>query len=158
MKLNRYIFHYERYTNHKRSAELAFEYQPIYFQIQEDLCHIMNYPYIEVCFMRDAFFTVIQCHRVLQWTQVFAYYRQDSLTDQQLELFKTWQINLERFTDGLHGHIEGDLNKFVDPFDKKRREFQNYRSKVIAHTENSKRFCASLLEGISEFDTSTLKL
>ena len=28
---NRYIFHYERYMNHKRSAELAFEFQPIYF-------------------------------------------------------------------------------------------------------------------------------
>ena len=102
--------------------------------------------------MREGFLVVILCHKVLRWTFVYAYYRQKSMSEVHLDLFKQWQGDLAKFNDKLHGLLEQDLNPFLDDNTTDRSPFYRYRGEVIQCTDNARKFCGKLLEGLNELE------
>ncbi|EER03653.1 ankyrin repeat and ibr domain containing protein, putative [Perkinsus marinus ATCC 50983] len=80
--LQKYMFHYERYVNHERAANLAREVS-------------------ELGFITSALQQVVECRRVLKWTYVYGYYLnrvdEDSEGDSERDLRR-------RMTPGLSDH------------------------------------------------------
>lgn len=46
---------------------------------------------------------------MLKWTYAYGYYRMNTMSTRQKNLFEQWQSDLEKFCDHLHGLVEKDL-------------------------------------------------
>ena len=57
--MQRYMFFYERYANHDKSAKLGKELRPVIDQKIKMLNEIKSYPISELKFLSDALLTVI---------------------------------------------------------------------------------------------------
>ena len=119
-ELQRYMFYYERYANHDKSARLGKELRPV-IQRKIDMLHeIKSYPVSELKFLSDACLTVIQCRNVLKWTYAYGYYLDKDVPPAQRDethksQFEFWQTELEKHCDFLHGLVESNLDCYVDP-------------------------------------------
>ena len=89
--------------------------------------------------------TVITCHQVLKWTYVYGYYFDREMNDIRKQLFQTWQSDLEKYCDHLHGLVERDLDQYMDPNIIDRAPFYQYRGELTSFFEATARFCSNLV-------------
>ena len=169
--LEKYLFHFERFMNHQKAANLArkdlVEKFPSFVSILHDRFALsVN----EVEFIKDALTQVVACRQVLKWTYVYAYYMDEESGEhaaqrsvETRELFEYLQKNLEEKTDKLHELVEKDLDKYVaeeseveggekpspnDP-EKIKIEFLEFRSHVCNYLAVTKNFCSKIVSELN---------
>ena len=130
--LQRYLFYYNRYMNHRQSMRLEHKlYSTVKEKMEEMQQHNMSW--IEVQFLNQAVEILVQCRRTLMYTYVFAYYLQKN---NQSVIFEDNQNDLETATETLSGHLERDITQenLVDIKQKVQDEYRycDSRRRVLA--------------------------
>lgn len=99
--------------------------------------------------------TVVQSRAVLKWTYAYGYYEMAKPTTKQTDkyLFESWQTDLEKYCDALHGMIERNLDEFLDPHVTDRSPFSRYKSELVSYFQATKNFMANILKGLEEKST-----
>lgn len=126
--LQRYLFYFDRYTNHHQSFK--FE-NKLHVRIQhkmEDLQKNKQLTWNEVQFLKMAVEILCDCRKTLMYTYVFAFYLK---SNNQSRIFEDNQADLERATEQLSEFLERDI------FD------ENSHSTVKFNVQNKSSYCKS---------------
>ena len=149
-ELDRYLFFFERYQNHERSARFATQLLPK-LQIQVDiLVNVALYPLGECDFLLKACETVIRSREVLKWTYAYGFYAEKSLAEHEYNLFNTWQQDLEKYCEHLAELIEKPLDQFVDPENTDKSSFYIFRGELQQYYQSTENFRKNLIAGVKE--------
>ncbi len=133
--LERYIFHWERFSNHQNSIKFAHKTR---INAQKKMNAFQdaekNINPKSVSFILDAVDAVIRCKQVLRWTYVFSYLFKG--TSSMKALFESQQALLEEFTDQLHELAEKPISELVDSHAKidlisRTRLIEKYRENLM---------------------------
>ena len=116
--LRRYLFHYERYTNHSQSLKLQDNLKDTVKEIMNYMQEKASMSFAETQFMERALQTLGECRRVLMHTYIFAYYIKKN---NHLEMFENNQRDLEIAVEKLCAHLEQEDHSSMDTEDIKQR-------------------------------------
>ena len=87
---------------------------------------------------------------MLKWTYAYGYYmlgeKKAKPTDKNL--FESWQTDLEKYCDALHGMIERNLDEFLDPNITDKSPFFKYKSELVSYSEATKKFMSNIIKEI----------
>ena len=72
-ELNRYIFYYERFENHRRAEKLVREIKPVILLKTKMLHDMKGYPQKELEFLVTAVEEIARCRQVLKFTYCYGY-------------------------------------------------------------------------------------
>lgn len=98
---------------------------------------------------------VIDCRDVLKWTYAYGYFELKGEQDEtHKNLFNHWQSDLEKFCDHLHGLVESDLDKFMDPNIVERTQFYKFRSELTSFFDATRTYYTNLVNGVREHQDS----
>jgi ariadne-1 len=92
-ELKKYMFFFERYSNHNKAGDHAREMEPKIKILIDKLINEKCYPIAELMFMEEALEEVIRCRKVLKWTYAFGFYLKD---EKEKALFEDSQEQLEK--------------------------------------------------------------
>lgn len=151
-ELDKYMWYFERFNNHKQAQSLAKEKQLSQIEKKMHQLHDMKqYPIGEVEFLKLAVEQVIRCRRVLKWTYVFGFYLSPGL---EKNLFEHLQEKLEENTDHLHELVEKPLDDYLNPNITDKSAFYHYKSDLTNYSQVTKEFFDRLIVGIENGLTS----
>ena len=151
-ELDKYMWYFERFNNHKQAQSLAKEKQLSQIEKKMHQLHdVKQYPIGEVEFLKLAVEQVIRCRRVLKWTYVFGFYLSPGL---EKNLFEHLQEKLEENTDHLHELVEKPLEDYLDPSITDKSAFYHYKSDLTNYSQVTKEFFDRLIVGIENGLTS----
>lgn len=143
-ELKKYMFFFERYSNHNKAGEHAKEMAPKIENIIEKLNEEKCYPIAELGFLREALSEVVRCRKVLKWTYAFGFYLED---EKEKALFENAQELLEKNADRLHEYLEQDFEEFLREEELDKKPFYQYKSSLVSRYKVTKQFYENLLEG-----------
>jgi len=137
-EMQRYIFHYERYNNHGKSAKLCSkQIEKIRDQMQQ-LHEIKQYPQDELKFFEETSDIVIKCRNILRWSYVCVFFMAAKTQQEKAEkeLFEYQQTTLEEACERTHQMLECDKTKFLDISDPDRSPFYQYKGNMQTAKES----------------------
>lgn len=111
--LQRYLHYYERYLNHEKSSKLGKEIKESAYKKMQDL-QSNSSTKAEVMFIEKGVDVLLECHLVLKWSYVYAYYLPEE--GPQKDLFNWLQTELEKTTEQLAELLEAP--SFIIPLKK----------------------------------------
>ena len=135
-ELERYEFHWTRYDSHKKSSTHAQKQRETTHEKMHELSQKYQWRLNEAQFLLDAVNEAIQCWHVLAWTYPIAYYLDKSVN---LDLFKQYQAQMEKFCGGLQEKLDFGQEKMGD---------NKVRSEIIGYTRTAKKYRTNLVEHI----------
>lgn len=103
--LERYMHHFERFTNHQESRELESQLREKALQDMEQMQEKGNISYMDVQFIKQATTQLIESRRILQWTYVVGFYNPAWLIR---NIFELNQAELEQETEKLSNMLEDE--------------------------------------------------
>lgn len=133
-ELDRYLFYYQRYSNHDAAGKFAAKHREAASKRMEELQASSAASWSDVTFLEEATNTLLECRRTLKYTYVMGFYMKDG---QEKPLFEHLQEQLERTTEHLAELTEAPLEKMD-------------RSSVMNYAEVTKRFLKNLLQGVED--------
>ena len=92
-ELKKYMFFYERFSNHFKAEKHAKEMEPKIKILIEKLNTEKQYPVAELTFLDEGLLEVVRCRKVLKWTYVYGYYL---VNEKEKALFEDSQEQLEK--------------------------------------------------------------
>lgn len=101
--LERYMHHFERFSNHLKSRELESKLREMTLLKMNEMQEKGNKTYIDVQFMQQATSQLIQSRQTLQWTYVVGFYLPPWLVK---NIFEMNQGELETATERLSNMLE----------------------------------------------------
>lgn len=63
-------------------------------------------------------------------------------------LFESWQTDLEKYCEALHGMIERNLDEFLDPNITDKSPFFKFKSELVSYSEATKKFMSNIIQEI----------
>jgi ariadne-1 len=133
MELDRYLFYFQRYTNHHRAGAFASLQRAVTQQRMAEIT-AEGLTWSEVDFLEQGTEVLIACRLVLQHTYVLAYYLPDG---PEKSLFEHLQEMLEGSTEELSELLEQPIESMD-------------RKQVVNYTRVTAKFLSQLLEGVDE--------
>ena len=130
--LQRYLHYYNRFDNHGKAAKIAQNQLAKTEARMKELQEMKGGGFMDVQFLLQAVQTVMSCRHVLQWTYAYGYYLNDKTP--QKALFETFQEQLEKFCEHLHGLSEKPLDDLKEI--KLRTDVINYTRVTEKYREN----------------------
>lgn len=106
LRLQRYLFHYNRYRAHKDSLELEAKLQTKITAKIESLAS-NTYSWVDAQFLQNALEALSKCRKTLMYTYAFAFYLKK---DNNSVIFENNQNDLHLATEELSGFLEGNLD------------------------------------------------
>ena len=158
--MDRYEFHWTRYDSHYKSSLHAIKQRATTEQNMHELTKKFKWNLNDGQFLLNAVDEAINCWHVLSWTYPIAYYFKKGILiyiyhplckesyiyvhvwiylGQNVELFKTYQAQLESFCDGLQEKLERDLHTFGD---------NKVRQDIVGYTRVAKQYRTNLIDYI----------
>lgn len=136
--LERYLFFWERFTNHAKSLKIESE---LYASIEKKMeeMQLQSMSWIEVQYLKKAVDVLCSCRQTLMYTYVFAFFLKKSNLS---AIFEDNQADLQAATECLSGYLERDISK-ENLLDIKRQVEDKYRYCV----SRSKRLLEHVHEG-----------
>eukprot|EP00041_Stephanoeca_diplocostata_P008491 m.125895 g.125895 ORF g.125895 m.125895 type:complete len:533 (-) comp17344_c0_seq2:239-1837(-) len=104
--LERYLFYFNRYANHRQSLKLEAKLRKMVEEKMGLIQRATGISWIEVQFLAKAVDALRDSRTVLMYTYVFAFYLQKN---NECEIFESNQKDLENATEDLSGYLERDL-------------------------------------------------
>lgn len=104
--LERYLFYFNRYANHRQSLHLEDRLRAMVEDKTGTIQRVTGMSWIEVQFLAKAVDVLRECRTVLMYTYVFAYYL---AKNNECAIFESNQKDLEMATEMLSGFLERDL-------------------------------------------------
>jgi ariadne-1 len=146
IELERYMFYFERYENHKKAIKKAKELR----DVLEDFAYHMNtinrIDMADLKFLFNCLDSLINVRRVLGNSYIFGYYLQDT---KQVQLFEFMQRDLEMTCELFHEMIERHKNEFVTSDDNNNTAFLDYKSKLINISNVTTKFYQGFITGLA---------
>ncbi|KAF8579447.1 hypothetical protein K439DRAFT_1416175 [Ramaria rubella] len=105
--LEKWLFYYDRFTNHELSAKLD---QELYEQTEYKMVEVQNssgLSWIQARFMKDAVDELTKCRATLKWTYAMAFFIQKGNMKQ---MFEDVQADLEKAVEALSEMLEEDVS------------------------------------------------
>lgn len=102
VELQRYIFYFERYNNHRRAEQFAADSQSALVDRVRQLQDMLGLRWEQVSFVVDSLRTILRCRRVARWSYCHAYY----ISGAEKALFEFNQGMLEDNLERLHERLE----------------------------------------------------
>lgn len=133
-ELERYLFYFQRYTNHDQAGKFAAKHREAASRRMAELQAAGGLDYSDVTFLNDATEALLECRRTLKYTYAFGYYMRDG---GEKSLFEHLQEQLERSTE----HLAELTEKPVDKMD---------RGEVINFTRVTMQFLRNLITGVED--------
>lgn len=160
-ELDKYMFYFERFTNHDRSMKMTVQEEQVLEARMNILQEVHKFKVMELQFLVEALQQVRVCRRVLKWTYVYGFYLQGQGAERNL--FEHLQKNLEEKTDALHEMLETDLDAFSNAEsscsmdDDTRSQFVEFIARVTNFTQVTQQFMNKILAdlGVGESLVST---
>ena len=104
--LKRYMFYYDRFSNHHSGEIKAIALRPKMDDLISGLATENDCTEVDLFFVKESLEEVIKSKSVLKWSYAFSYYIKDL---ENRELFENMQSLLEKNCDQLQGMIETDI-------------------------------------------------
>jgi len=148
-ELDKYIFNFERYINHKKSRDICIRNRDVIKNRINELFHKYNIPFIENQFLEEGLNIVEKGRRVLMYTYVFGFYLNPKSKNKLL--FEHSQQLLERNCDCLHEMLEDDsLKKILEEvvFDSFNKKYNEYKARVTNYSSVSNKYIDNLISDI----------
>jgi len=153
-ELERYMFYFERFENHKKAIKKAEEQRECFRDFSALLNKIKGLAFIDCNFLFDGIKTVKNIRRILANSYAFGYF----LTSiKEVQLFEFIQKDLELHTELLHEMLERPKDLFLDPEDLTNFEFFKYKSEVSNACTVLTKFCQNFISGITNGFTTGKK-
>ena len=105
-QLERYLFFFKRFENHRNSIKLEGQLLESVDARMTEIQQADGYTWIEVQFLPKGVEVLRRCRAVLQHTYVFSYYLKHNT---QCDIFLQNQKDLENTVEELSGLLEGSL-------------------------------------------------
>mmetsp|Transcript_18645 Transcript_18645/g.45859 ORF Transcript_18645/g.45859 Transcript_18645/m.45859 type:complete len:553 (-) Transcript_18645:95-1753(-) len=101
--LERYMHHFERFSNHLKSREFESQMRENALKKMEEMQLVGNKTYMDVQFMKQATSQLIEARQILQWTYVVGFYEPAWLIR---NIFELNQAELEGAVEKLSNMLE----------------------------------------------------
>ena len=157
--LKRYMFYYDRYEAHQKSAQIALKSIEnahkcvrsfIMGTNKSQTNTFQSFKYSDLQFIVAAIEETVRTRRILQWSYCYGYYLQDGCALK--ELFETQQGLLESFGDALHEKAEKNVD---DESQWHCMGDLKFRTELITLTQTVTRYrqnlCEALVDGAFVF-------
>lgn len=104
-ELERYVFYYNRYINHKRSLELE---QQLHASVNDKIKKLVKkgISWVDLQFLSQSVYTLSKCRSTLMYTYPFAYYL---VKNNHCVLFHENQNDLQNAIERLSGYLERSI-------------------------------------------------
>ncbi|VEL32729.1 unnamed protein product [Protopolystoma xenopodis] len=134
--LQRYLFYFNRYANHKESLRFEAKLNDSVQRKMEEM-QAQGMSWIDVKFIKQAVEVLCRCRRTLMYTYVFAFYLKDN---NQTVIFESNQSDLEQSTEQLSEFLERDitslgLNLIKQRVQDRARYCENRRRVLLDHVQ-----------------------
>jgi ariadne-1 len=133
-ELDKYLFYYQRYSNHEAAGRFAAKHREATQKRMEELQAASATSWADVTFLEAATEALLECRRVLKYTYVMGFYMKEG---GEKRLFEHLQEHLEQSTEHLAELTEAPLEK-VD------------RPSVVNFTRVTSQFLKNLLQGVED--------
>jgi ariadne-1 len=161
-ELDRYIFYFDRYMNHKKSLKYAVKMKSLTEKNIEKLNTTKMIPYSDLMFLREGVNSVIDSRRVLMNSYVFGFYLKDeSKGKKDQNLFEFHQGILEENSDKIHGLLENvqiEALLCIDNLQDFNDNFKTFKNNVIDLYTVTNKFCLNLLSSIENSLIEKIKI
>ena len=161
-ELDRYIFYFDRYMNHKKSLKYAIKSKGITERNIEKLNKIKQIPYTDLLFLREGILSVINARRTLFNSYIFGFYlKEDPSTNASKKLFEHHQGILEQNADKIHGFLENtqiEALLCIDNLDEFNSNFKVFKNNIIDLYTATNKFCKNVLDSIENDLIAKIKI
>eukprot|EP00826_Nyctotherus_ovalis_P024577 TRINITY_DN1898_c0_g4_i3.p1 TRINITY_DN1898_c0_g4~~TRINITY_DN1898_c0_g4_i3.p1 ORF type:complete len:506 (+),score=143.67 TRINITY_DN1898_c0_g4_i3:30-1547(+) len=147
MELERYMFYFERYDNHRKAIRKAKELRDLFTDFA---CHMTSIKHVDMTdlkFLWTCLDSLMNVRRVLANSYIFGYYLKNA---KQVQLFEFMQRDLEMTCELFHEMTERRKDKFIVAEDDNNIEFLKYKSDLINIANVTTKFYQGFIEGLSK--------
>lgn len=147
--LERYIHHFDRYMNHKKSLGYAIKMKAQMVINVEHLNEVKGIPYIDLQFLKEGVKTIVNSRRTLMNSYIFGYYLKKN--SNQKTLFEFHQSMLESYADKLHGLLERDTIRTLlalDDYQEFNDNFNLIKNQAVDMYSATNKFLGNLISSI----------
>lgn len=161
-ELDKYIFYFDRYMNHKKSLSFAIKMKKTTESNISKLNTFKNIPYTDLLFLREGVKSVIDSRRTLLNSYIFGYYmKEDTNNPTEKNLFEFHQGLLESNSDKIHGLLENtqiEALLAIDNLDEFNQNFKTFKNHIIDLYSATNKFCNNLVNSIENTLLDKIKL
>ncbi|EGC29458.1 hypothetical protein DICPUDRAFT_93146 [Dictyostelium purpureum] len=129
IELERYLYHYERFTNHENSHKLEKLIRDEATKKMKEL-QTSSTTWTEVQFIEKGVEQLLDCRNILKHTYIYSFFSFSDITNQRVltakELFEFLQEDLERTTEKLSELMGDVMKKSITLESSHRIEIMNY--------------------------------
>jgi len=146
-ELEKYIFYFERYSNHDKAHGVAAQIQK---RMEENMLYLhdrLHLEHGELSFMLEAAIILRNSRRTLKWSYAFGYYIDDLKVK---GLFEFHQKDLENYSEELQEYLEIKYGQYFNQKDVTLKEFRDYKDHVINSSFKCNKFMTEFLKSIDE--------
>jgi len=149
-ELQRFIFYFDRYTNHDKALKHALRLRNSIEYFIQFFEGTKNIPLSELYFLRNGVEITIKSRKFLKNTYIFGYYFKDQHKKEK-KLYEHEQSLLETNADRLLELLENDtLNNIlaINDYFEFSEEFKLFRNTIISLSSATERFLSNLMTEI----------
>ena len=128
-ELERYIFYFERFSNHDKSLSVATNLQKQMEQRMLQLHDRFNLEHSQLSFIFDAALILRNSRRTLKWSYAFGYFINEP---KGKHLFEFHQRDLENFTEELQELLEIKYGQYFEKINATLEDFREYKDQVVS--------------------------
>eukprot|EP01022_Parablepharisma_sp_SALTPOND_P033795 TRINITY_DN89656_c1_g1_i1.p1 TRINITY_DN89656_c1_g1~~TRINITY_DN89656_c1_g1_i1.p1 ORF type:complete len:507 (-),score=55.97 TRINITY_DN89656_c1_g1_i1:77-1507(-) len=144
-ELQRYMFYFERYENHRKAIKKAEEEKEIFREFAILMNSVKAIPFVDTNFLYEALKTLKDVRRVLSNSYIFGYYLNNV---KEVQLFEFMQQNLEINCEMLHEMVERKKDEFLNVDDLTNSSFFRYKSDLTNMCNVITKFYEKFVDGI----------
>jgi len=146
-ELEKYIWYFERYSNHDKSLSVATQIQKRMEDNMLTLHDRLSVEHGEVAFLLEAAVILRNARRTLKWSYAFGYYIDDIKVK---SLFEFHQKDLENYTEELQEWLEIKYTQYFGKKDVALKEFREFKDAVMGSAFKCNKFMTEFLKCIDE--------
>ena len=144
-ELQRYMFYFERYENHRKAIKKANEQLLLFEEFADIMNKTKEIAFIDTAFLFDALKVLKNVRRVLSNSYIYGYYLKNV---KEVQLFEFRQQDLEMTCEQFHEMLERKKDAFIDVEDLTNFLFVKYKTEVNNMMNVIKKFYLEFIDAI----------